>query len=190
MRRAADRRGARPVHRSAHPEFVELVAQDPLLSIERGQQLFAEGDVPTCMYIVKTGQLQISSGGVVYEDVGPGGIFGEMGVIETQELRSATVHALSDSELVEINDARFAELIARAPGFAIAVMRYSAELCERMRRSFPLSSTQSDSRSPSVVLESVARKSPCATSRPSSGWQISPQPVSARSGSASRTRQR
>jgi hypothetical protein len=30
-----------------------------------------EGDVPTCMYIVKTGQLQIRSGGVIYEDVGP-----------------------------------------------------------------------------------------------------------------------
>ncbi len=43
------------------------------------------------MYIVRTGQLQIRSGGVIYEDVGPGGIIGEMGVIETQELRSATV---------------------------------------------------------------------------------------------------
>ena len=101
MRRAVDRRGPKPIHRSGHPEFVELVAEDPLLFLERGQRLFAEGDVPTCMYIVKTGQLQIRSGGVIYEDVGPGGIIGEMGVIETQELRSATVYALTDSELVE-----------------------------------------------------------------------------------------
>ncbi len=105
MGRAVDRRGPKPIHRSGHPEFVELVAEDPLLFLERGQRLFAEGDVPTCMYIVKTGQLQIRSGGVIYEDVGPGGIIGEMGVIETQELRSATVYALTDSELVEINDA-------------------------------------------------------------------------------------
>jgi CRP-like cAMP-binding protein len=75
-------------HRSAHPEFVELVAQDPLLFLERGQRLFAEGDVPTCIYIVKTGQLQIRSGGVIYEDVGPGGIIGEMGVIETEECKN------------------------------------------------------------------------------------------------------
>src|SRR5262249_24029399 len=122
-RRAIDRRGPKPIHRSGHPEFVELVAEDPLVFVERGQQLFAEGDLPTCMYIVKTGQLQIRSGEVIYEDVGPGGIIGEMGVIETQELRSATVFALTDSELVEINDARFAQLIARAPSFAIAVMR-------------------------------------------------------------------
>jgi hypothetical protein len=115
MGHSVDRHGPKPIHRSGHPEFVEPVAEDPLLSLEHGQRLFAEGDVPTCMYIVKTGQLQIRSGGVTYEDVGPGGIIGEMGVIETQELRSATVYAVTDSELVEINDARFARLIARGP---------------------------------------------------------------------------
>ena len=57
MRRAVDKRGPKVIHRSGHPEFVELVAEDPLLFLERGQRLFAEGDVPTCMYIVKTGQL-------------------------------------------------------------------------------------------------------------------------------------
>ena len=134
MRSAADKRGSKPVHRSSHPEFVELVAEDPLLFVERGQQLFAEGDVPTCMYIVKTGQMQIRSGGVIYEDVGPGGIIGEMGVIETQELRSAAVYALTDSELVEINDARFAQLIARAPSFAIAVMRTLSRRLRAMDR--------------------------------------------------------
>jgi len=134
MRRAVDRRSPKPIHRSGYPEFVELVAEDPLLFLERGQRLFAEGDVPTCMYIVKTGQLQIRSGGVIYEDVGPGGIIGEMGVIETQELRSATVYALTDSELVEINDARFARLIARAPSFAIAVMRTLSRRLRAMDR--------------------------------------------------------
>jgi CRP-like cAMP-binding protein len=134
MGRAADRRAPKSIHRSGHPEFVELVAEDPLLLLERGQQLFAEGDVPTCMYIVKTGQLQIRSSGVIYEDVGPGGIIGEMGVIETQELRSATVCALTDSELVEINDARFAQLIARAPSFAIAVMRTLSRRLRAMDR--------------------------------------------------------
>jgi hypothetical protein len=62
MGHSVDRHGPKPIHRSGHPEFVELVAEDPLLSLEHGQRLFAEGDVPTCMYIVKTGQLQIRSG--------------------------------------------------------------------------------------------------------------------------------
>src|SRR5260370_27276919 len=106
MRRAVDRRGPKPIHRSGHPEFVELVAEDPLLSLERGQRLFAEGDVPTCMYIVRTGQLQIRSGGIIYEDFGPGGIIGEKGVIEAQGLRSAAGYAPTHSELVEINGPR------------------------------------------------------------------------------------
>ena len=134
MRRAVDKRDRKPIHRSGHPEFVELVAEDPLLLLEGGQRLFNEGDVPTCMYIVKTGQLQVRRGGVIYEEVGPGGIIGEMGVIETQELRSATVYALTDSELVEINDARFAQLIARAPSFAIAVMRTLSRRLRAMDR--------------------------------------------------------
>src|SRR6202035_2253803 len=73
-------------------------------------------------------------GGITYEDVGPGGIIGEMGVIETQELRSATVYALTDSELVEINDARFAQLIAGSPSFAIAVMRTLSRRLRAMDR--------------------------------------------------------
>ena len=117
-----------------NPDFARLVIDDPHIVLESGQVLFAEGDPPTCMYIVKTGQLQIRSGGVTYEDVGPGGIIGEMGVIETQELRSATVYALTDSELVEINDARFAQLIARSPSFAIAVMRTLSRRLRAMDR--------------------------------------------------------
>ena len=42
--------------------------------------------------------------------------------------------ALTDSELVEINDARFAQLIARAPSFAIAVMRTLSRRLRAMDR--------------------------------------------------------
>jgi CRP/FNR family cyclic AMP-dependent transcriptional regulator len=134
MRRAVNRRGPKPIHRSGHPEFVELVAEDPPAISRARATAVRRRRCATCMYIVKTGQLQIRSGGVIYEDVGPGGIIGEMGVIETQELRSATVYALTNSELVEINDARFAQLIARAPSFAIAVMRTLSRRLRAMDR--------------------------------------------------------
>ncbi len=103
-------------------DVLALVIDDPHIVLESGQVLFAEGDPPTCMYIVKTGAVQIRSGSVVYEDVGPGGIVGEMCLVEKHQTRSATVYALIDSELVEIDDARFSWLIARAPSFAITVM--------------------------------------------------------------------
>ena len=66
------------IYQSENPDFLALVIDNPHIVLESGQVLFLEGDPPTCMYIVKTGQLQIRSGGVIYEDVGPGGIIGEM----------------------------------------------------------------------------------------------------------------
>src|SRR5258708_36648780 len=105
LARSGQRQGTSPfmvdsgrmIHRSAHPEFVELVAEDPLLFLERGQRLFAEGDVPTCMYIVKTGQLQIRSGGGAYPDAGAGGPIGEVEGVEAQGGRAAPVDALPAS---------------------------------------------------------------------------------------------
>ena len=125
-----DAPNASAVHQSGNPDFVGLVIGDPHIVLESGQILFAEGDPPTCMYIVKSGTLQIRSGSVVYEDVGPGGIVGEMCLVEKHQTRSATVYALTDSELVEIDEARFASLIVQAPSFAIAVMQ---SLSHRLR---------------------------------------------------------
>ena len=122
-RRWTDSPENRVIHKSGNPNFVALVIDHPHIVLESGQILFAEGDPPTCMYIVKSGALQIRSGSVVYEDVGPGGIVGEMGLVEKHQTRSATVYALTDSELVEIDDARFSVLVAQVPSFAIAVMQ-------------------------------------------------------------------
>jgi NTE family protein/lysophospholipid hydrolase len=119
----ADAPKNRAIPQSGNPDFALLVVDDPHIVLETGQVLFAEGDPPTCMYIVRAGALQIRSGSVVYEDVGPGGIVGEMCLVEKHQTRSATVYALRDSELVEIDEARFASLIVQAPTFAITVMQ-------------------------------------------------------------------
>ena len=121
--RTADAPQNRTPHQSGNPEFVGLVNGDPQVVLQSGQVLFAEGDPPTCMYIVKTGNLQIRSGSVIYENVGPGGIVGEMCLVEKHQTRSATVYALTDCELVEIDEARFASLVVQEPSFAIAVMQ-------------------------------------------------------------------
>ena len=124
------------IHQSGNPDFISLVKGDPHIVLESGQVLFAEGDPPTCMYIVKTGTLQIRSGSVVYEDVGPGGIVGEMCLIEKHQTRSATVYALRDSELVEIDEARFTSLIGQAPSFAITVMQVLSRRLRVMDRRY------------------------------------------------------
>lgn len=119
-----------------NPELVALVSNHPHIDLESGQVLFAEGDPSTCMYIVKTGVLQIRSGSVVYEDVGPGGIVGEMGLVEKHQTRSATIYALTDSQLVEIDNARFFAFVERSPSFAITVMQILSRRLRTMDRRY------------------------------------------------------
>jgi CRP-like cAMP-binding protein len=99
--------------------------------LEAGQVLFANGDPSTNMYVVLKGTLTIRNGPVVYEDVGPGGIVGEMGIVEAHTPRSALVYARTGAELVAIDAARFLALLAATPAFALAVMR---TLSRRLRR--------------------------------------------------------
>jgi CRP-like cAMP-binding protein len=119
---------------------VELTTQDLVLmfrneprtiELEAGQVLFKNGDRGGSMYILMSGTLTIRSGSVVYEDVGPGGMIGEMGIVETNMARSAMVYALTSAELVEISQQRFLALVDETPSFALAVMRV---LSRRLRR--------------------------------------------------------
>jgi CRP/FNR family transcriptional regulator, cyclic AMP receptor protein len=99
--------------------------------LEPGEILFANGDPSNDMYVVLEGTLTIRNGPVVYEDVGPGGIVGEMGIVEAHQPRSAMVYAKTRVELVGIDEGRFLSLVAANPGFALAVMRI---LSRRLRR--------------------------------------------------------
>ena len=99
--------------------------------LDPGQVLFANGDPSNDMYVVLHGTLTIRNGPVVYEDVGPGGIVGEMGIVEAHRPRSAMVYAKTHAGLVTIDEKRFLSLVAANPDFALAVMRI---LSRRLRR--------------------------------------------------------
>ena len=101
------------------------------LRLEAGEVLFKNGDRGGSMYLVRSGTLTIRSGSVIYEDVGPGGMVGEMGIVESNMPRSAMVYALTPAELVEVDQERFLALVDETPSFALAVMRV---LSRRLRR--------------------------------------------------------
>src|SRR5215471_16302509 len=104
-------------------DILACLADAPHVVLETGQVLFTEGDPPISMYVVRSGTLRIRSGGVIYEDVGPSGIVGEMALVEHYPARSATVYAFTDSELVAVDEAKFTTLVAEQPHFALRVMR-------------------------------------------------------------------
>ena len=95
-----------------------------------GTTVFSEGDPADRMYLVTGGSVSLSIGGRVVETVEPGGLFGEMAVIE-REPRSGTAVAETDTTLVGIDKRRFWFLVQETPYFAEIVMRVMAG---RLRR--------------------------------------------------------
>ena len=122
---------------TTNPDILAMVEDDPnVMRLESGQILFSEGDPATCMYVVKSGRLRVRSGSVVYEDVGSGGIVGEMGLVEQHQPRSAMVYALADSELIAIDEARFSALVSETPRFALTVMQVLSRRLRAMDRRY------------------------------------------------------
>ncbi len=95
-----------------------------------GDVVFAEGDKGDKMYVIRSGGVEILRDGHVVETLGPGGIFGEMALIDGSP-RAATARAKTACELAPITEKSFLFLVHETPFFAIAVMR---TLAERLRR--------------------------------------------------------
>lgn len=99
-------------------------------TLEAGEPLFFEHQTGEDMYAVVSGRIDILTYGKVLEQVGPGGIFGEMALIDDGP-RSAAALACERSEVVVISRALFAQLVAEEPSFALHVMKV---LAARLRR--------------------------------------------------------
>lgn len=95
-----------------------------------GQTIFAAGDPGEVMYVVSSGEAEVLIGGRGVETVGPGGIVGEMALIDAQP-RSATVVAKTDCTLVPVDGKRFERLVSHHPRFALQMMRV---LTQRIRK--------------------------------------------------------
>lgn len=67
----------------------------PEMSIAAGQLVLGEGSTGAAMYIIRSGRVAVRLNGVTVEEIGEGGIFGEMAIIE-QSTRSAEILAPTD----------------------------------------------------------------------------------------------
>jgi CRP/FNR family cyclic AMP-dependent transcriptional regulator len=98
-----------------------------------GRPVFQAGTPGACMYVVKSGRLAIQIDGETVETVEAGGVVGEMSLLDNAP-RSATVVALTDAQIVPIDQKRFLFMIQQTPFFAIEVMRIMAERLRAMNR--------------------------------------------------------
>jgi len=101
----------------------------PTQSFQPGETVCTEGEPAKEMFVVRSGKVAIKVHGSVVEEVGPGGMFGEMALIDHSP-RSATIVAVEETHLVPINERLFVVLVQDTPFFALDVMRV---LVERIR---------------------------------------------------------
>ena len=103
----------------------------PEMSISAGQLVLAEGSTGSAMYIIRNGSVAVRVNGMTIEEIGEGGIFGEMAIIE-QSTRSAEILALTDVTVVMLDEKKFLQLIAKVPHFSVMVMRTLARRIRKM----------------------------------------------------------
>jgi len=83
------------------------------------------------MYVVVEGAIDVRIGETVLETVEPGGMIGEMALIEHLP-RSATAIAREDSKVSAVDRKRFLFLVQNHPFFALQVMEVLANRLRRM----------------------------------------------------------
>ena len=94
-----------------------------------GATIFQEGDKGDSMFAIKRGKVAIMVGGNTVDVLREEELFGEMALLE-HTTRAATVVALEETELVEVDKAHFYILVRQNPHFALQLMQL---LSERLR---------------------------------------------------------
>jgi CRP-like cAMP-binding protein len=88
-----------------------------------------EGEGGVFMYVVLEGRVAVSIKSKIVDRIGPGGVFGEMALVD-QSPRAATATAEVDSELLSINRNDFLTLVKSNPSFAVSLLK---ALADRLR---------------------------------------------------------
>ena len=112
------------------PVFDILRNEPDVRSFAAGDVIFAEGQAGDSMYAVIDGEIEIRKRDNVIDTVSPGGVFGEMALID-QEPRSASAIARSDCRVAAVGQKRFTLLVHQTPYFALQIMHV---LADRLRK--------------------------------------------------------
>jgi CRP/FNR family transcriptional regulator, cyclic AMP receptor protein len=113
------------------PSFLGLFSRESNpVTLKSGQVLFKKGDAAHSMYVVLSGEVRIGDDNVTFEQVSAGSIVGEMALIDRAP-RSATVTAVTDATLAEVDEKRFLFMVRETPSFSLNVLRL---LTHRLRR--------------------------------------------------------
>lgn len=95
------------------------------VDVRAGEWIIREGEAADRMFIVSSGRVEVIDEGppeVLIRIVRRGEVLGELALLRTG-IRSTSVRARRDTELLELGRAAFEELILEAPSFALGLTR-------------------------------------------------------------------
>ena len=127
--------GASALLRALSPRLQEelLAAAEPR-RLRAQEWLFREGEPGDRLYVVRAGRLRVVADheeqSRVLRLLGPGAVLGELAVL-TGAPRSASVQAVRDAELLEIDGERFQDLLQHSPELGAALATALADHIQR-----------------------------------------------------------
>jgi CRP-like cAMP-binding protein len=92
-----------------------------MVRYERNRTIVTEGQPGVLMYVIVEGKVAVSIQGKLVERIGPGGVFGEMALVDRAP-RLATVVSETDCGLLAIGRNTFLDLIKASPEFAVSLL--------------------------------------------------------------------
>jgi CRP-like cAMP-binding protein len=139
---AARALAATPLFAGLPSDTLESIVEHlSLVSLQRGEHLFREGDPGDALYIVVEGELIVQNEGpprVEMARLGPGSFIGEVALL-TDQPRTATVTALMTSELLRIDRVTLSHVLGSHGDVLRAVLRFVRDrLVDRWMRTSPL----------------------------------------------------
>jgi len=99
------------------------------IQYEQGTEIFKEGDIGDCMYIIQQGDIKIHKGTTTLAILKEKEVFGELSLLDA-DTRSASATADTDCTLYKIDQEPFYELMDERPEVAKGFIKI---LCQRLR---------------------------------------------------------
>jgi cAMP-dependent protein kinase regulator len=109
-----------------HDTLEDLLTRIGLVSLEPGEVLFREGEPGDTLYIIAEGEVGVAREGPPRRAVarlGAGAFFGEVALI-TDQARTATVEAITATQLLAIDRALVSTLVADHPDVLFVILRF------------------------------------------------------------------
>ena len=107
-------------------ERSEIAARMREVTVEAGTTLASEGDNAYELFVIEAGDADVHKGGEVVRKLGPGDVFGEIGLLATGT-RTASVVATSEMRLAAMFSREYKQFEGRMPELAKSLRETMAQ---------------------------------------------------------------